>query len=43
MSALLELINPALENNSVYITLAVVFIGATTFTGLDYLVKKKWG
>lgn len=43
VSALLELINPALENNSVYITLAVVFIGATTFTGLDYLVKKKWG
>ncbi|WOI23441.1 ZIP family metal transporter [Nonlabens ulvanivorans] len=43
VSALLELINPALENNSVYITLAVVFIGATTFTALDYLVKKKWG
>ena len=43
VSALLELINPALEKNSIPITLATVFAGAITFTILDYLVKKKWG
>lgn len=43
VSALLELINPSLEKNSIPIVLSMVFIGATTFTILDYLVKKKWG
>ena len=43
VSALLELINPALEKNSVPITLSIVFAGAITFTVLDYLVKEKWG
>ncbi|WP_245910920.1 hypothetical protein [Nonlabens arenilitoris] len=40
VSALLELISPAIENNSFYVAITVVFIGASTFTGLDYLVKK---
>ena len=43
VSALLELISPALENNSVPITLMTVFAGAIIFTVLDYLVKEKWG
>lgn len=43
VSALLELIDPALEKNSTSITLGVVFAGAITFTILDYLVKEKWG
>jgi len=43
VSALLELINPALEKNSIPITLGIVFLGSITFTLLDYLVKKKWG
>lgn len=43
VSALLELINPALEENSILITLSMVFAGAITFTVLDYLVKEKWG
>jgi len=42
VSALLELIYPALENNSVPIALTTVFVGAITFTALDYLVKEKW-
>ncbi|MCB4797568.1 ZIP family metal transporter [Neotamlana laminarinivorans] len=43
VSALLELINPALEQNSVLITLTIVFAGAIVFTVLDYLIKEKWG
>lgn len=43
VSALLELINPALEKNSIPIALSIVFVGAITFTVLDYLVKQKWG
>lgn len=43
VSALLELINPAIEKNSVPIALAMVFAGAIIFTVLDYLVKEKWG
>lgn len=43
VSALLELINPALEKNSIPITLITVFAGAITFTILDYLIKEKWG
>lgn len=43
VSALLELINPALEHNSTAITLSMVFAGAIVFTVLDYLIKVKWG
>jgi ZIP family zinc transporter len=43
VSALLELIRPALEKNSIPITLAMVFAGAMIFTVSDYLVKEKWG
>ena len=42
VSALLELIYPALEKNSVPIALSTVFVGAITFTVLDYWVKEKW-
>ena len=42
VSAVLELINPALEKNAVTIALAAVFGGAATFTVLDYLIKEKW-
>jgi len=43
VSAILELIKPALEKTSIHIALLVVLIGAIVFTALDYLVKKKWG
>ena len=43
VSAILELINPALEKYSISLTLISVFVGAITFTLLDYLIKKKWG
>lgn len=43
VSALLELISPALEKDSIPIALSMVFVGAITFTVLDYLVKEKWG
>ncbi len=43
VSALLELIDPALEKYSIPISLSMVFAGAIIFTALDYLVKKKWG
>lgn len=43
VSALLELINPALEKYSVPMVLLMIFLGATIFVILDYLVKKKWG
>ncbi|WP_419210865.1 ZIP family metal transporter [Maribacter sp. X9] len=43
VSALLELIYPALKNNSISLTLISITAGAITFTLLDYLVKEKWG
>ena len=43
VSALLELIGPALKESSIPIALSTVFAGALTFTILDYLVKEKWG
>ncbi|QLE00137.1 zinc transporter [Galbibacter sp. BG1] len=43
VSALLELIHPALKEDSIAITLSMVFAGAVIFTILDYLVKEKWG
>lgn len=42
VSALLELIDPAMQKNSVPIALTSVFSGAILFTILDYLVKEKW-
>lgn len=43
VSALLELIHPALKQNSILITLLTVFFGAISFTILDYFIKEKWG
>jgi ZIP family zinc transporter len=43
VSALLELIYPALQKNSTFITLTTVFGGAVTFTILDYFIKEKCG
>lgn len=43
VSAILELIKPAIDNSSLFWALSVVFLGASVFTGLDYLVKKKFG
>ena len=43
VSTVLELINPALEKASTVIALGIVMAGASVFTALDYLVKKKWG
>ena len=43
VSAVLELINPAMQKSSIGIALSIVLAGALVFTGLDYLVKKKWG
>jgi len=43
VSAILELIKPSIEDASLGWALAVVFLGAAVFTGLDYLVKKKFG
>lgn len=43
VSAVLELINPAIENYSVPISLLMIFIGAMTFVLLDYLIKQKLG
>ena len=43
LSAVLELILPALEEVSIWAALMFVLIGAAVFTGLDYLVDEKWG
>ena len=43
VSALLELIHPALKNNSISLTLISITAGAITFTLLDNLVKEQWG
>ena len=43
VSTVLELINPAVEKANVLIALSIVLLGAGVFTGLDYLVKQKWG
>jgi len=42
VSAILELINPSLEEYSIPITLTMVLTGAIIFTLLDYLIKEKW-
>lgn len=42
ISAVLELIKPAIEQSSIGSASAFVFAGAVVFTALDYVVKKKW-
>lgn len=43
VSAILELIKPSMEHVTMGWALAVVFLGAAIFSGLDYLIKKKFG
>ncbi len=43
ISVVLELIEPATEQASIFAVGAVVLTGAAVFTLLDYCVKKKWG
>ncbi len=43
ISAVLELIEPATKQTSIWAAFALVLAGAGVFTVLDYLVKEKWG
>jgi ZIP family zinc transporter len=43
ISVVLELVEPATEQASVWMVSAVVLVGAAVFTVLDYYVKKTWG
>ncbi|MGY8810746.1 MAG: ZIP family metal transporter [Pseudomonadales bacterium] len=43
VSAVLELIEPAMKEAPLWEAFTFVLLGAVVFTGLDYLVKKKWG
>lgn len=43
VSAVLELIEPAMDKAPHWEALTLVLVGAVVFTALDYLVKKKWG
>lgn len=43
VSAMLELIEPAMKNSPLLWVLLSVFAGAAVFCFLDFLVKKKWG
>ncbi|WBL25591.1 ZIP family metal transporter [Zunongwangia sp. HGR-M22] len=43
VSAVIELIDPATKEASLTLALVSVFVGASVFVLLDYLVKKKWG
>lgn len=43
VSALLELINPSIKHAQIGWALLSILIGALTFSGLDYLVKKRLG
>jgi len=43
VSAVLELIKPATDKANLVWALVFVAVGALVFTGLDYVVKKKWG
>lgn len=43
LSAVLELIVPALNEISIWAVLSSVLFGAAIFAGLDYLVDEKWG
>ncbi|MGB3828071.1 MAG: hypothetical protein WA962_04775 [Ornithinimicrobium sp.] len=43
ISAVVELIEPAIEATSIWSSSAFVLLGAGIFSGLDYLVNQKWG
>ena len=43
VSALLELINPSIKQAHIGWVLLSIFMGALLFSGLDYLVKQRWG
>ncbi|MEH6367796.1 MULTISPECIES: ZIP family metal transporter [Pseudomonadaceae] len=43
VSAVLELIEPAMRKAPLWQAFGFVLLGAAVFTGLAYLVKKKWG
>lgn len=43
ISAILELIKPGMEQNSLLSAFAFVLLGAAVFSGLDYLIDEKWG
>jgi len=42
VSAILELVEPAINKTNINYALIFFFLGAIMFTGLDYLVDKKW-
>ncbi len=42
ISAVVELIQPAVEQHSMFITALLVFFGAAVFSCLDYLVDEQW-
>ncbi|MDT9591472.1 hypothetical protein RDV89_00235 [Nocardioides zeae] len=43
VSAVLELIEPATRQTSVWVGCAAVLVGAVVFTVADHLVKQRWG
>ena len=43
ISAVLELINPSIKHSGIGWALLYILLGAVTFSGLDYLVKVRWG
>lgn len=43
ISAVLELIEPATKQSALWAVFGLVLLGALVFTGLDYLVKQRWG
>ncbi|MEO7855238.1 MAG: hypothetical protein ABIR94_23750 [Rubrivivax sp.] len=43
VSVVLELVQPAMQQTSIWAAFAFVLVGAAVFTALDYLVNKKWG
>lgn len=43
LSAVLELIEPATDQSSIWAVSIIVLVGATVFACLDYLVDEVWG
>jgi ZIP family zinc transporter len=43
ISAVLELILPAIKQSSIWTALGFVLVGSLVYTALDYLVKNRWG
>lgn len=43
LSAVSELIEPAVETSSILVALIWTLAGASIFTGADYVIDKKWG